>query len=80
VISLRFMTTRLAGREAGIFGYVADGEKPSSKGRFAVFVEMPDDPDNASDPALEGDNAVELEAEARRLGATDVTHWYELPI
>jgi len=85
MISLRFDTARLAGREAGIYGFAGDGKKPSRKGRFQLWVDAEvqrdgvrvGDLSEGDDPCLEGDDAAELEQEAKRLGATAVTHWYE---
>jgi hypothetical protein len=66
MISLRFDTDRLHGAAAGIYRF---------RGRFQLFVD--DEGEENDDPALEGNDARELEAEARRLGATSVTHWYD---
>jgi hypothetical protein len=83
VIHQRFMTARLAGVECSIYGFTAD-PAPSRRGRFKLFPEG-SDPNGGpreedSDPALEGDDAVELDEEARKLGATAVTHYYEAPL
>jgi len=77
MIDLEYMTARLAGVRAGIYGFVGDGKKPSRSGRFKLFPEAEPARDGDDDPALEGGDAVELEQRARQLGATHVEHWYE---
>jgi hypothetical protein len=73
VITFEFEIARLRGAHVGIYGL---------PGRYKLWAEpraghsTDEEEDALGDPALEGDDARELDERARAVGALTVTHWY----